>query len=214
MCCICIKASSLIAASVVGMALFTKVHGDDLTGMPYDDPKELIPACSSPSSPGAVGIISFQPMPGWSHGVLPALPYQLTPMGKKPVVATASVAKPSLAPPADASHPATTDDSTTKAKPSPAPENPALMAVSPFLQWIKANPQAAAVQAREQANSYHASSGTEGSPSGPGASNATISTPTSPSQNAYWLPPLIDTPTITAGSVGGSSAAIYSTPQR
>jgi len=89
-----------------------------------------------------------------------------------------------------------------------------MVTVSPFLQWIKTNPQAAAVQARQQAAGYQA-------PTAPGANsaNAAAVNGQSPagapggSEEPYWLPPLIGSADFGSSPVGGS-AAIYSTPQR
>jgi hypothetical protein len=88
-----------------------------------------------------------------------------------------------------------------------------MITVSPFLQWIQANPQAAATEARQQAGVYRPPIALPGGNVLPGAASA--------GANPYWLPPMIDTPEVNstgAGSSGptavGGSAAIYSTPQR
>lgn len=205
-----IKASFLILLSLFVMFTPNLMRGDDLTGLAKDDPKDLLPAPPVPASQ-PTGESMFAPMPGWTRlGAMPPLPDQLKPMGKKTVVATNTpppVIVP-LAPPKDTTPAVATQDTTAKPKtPATATEStPALIAVSPFLQWVKTNPQAAAAQAREQANSYHV-------PPTPAANGGTGNGPTGVTGDPYWLPPLIDSPDIIPGVVGGS-AAIYSTPQR
>jgi hypothetical protein len=133
-------------------------------------------------------------------------------MGKQVVLVTPPTPKPApLAPPKET--PPAPQETVAKAKPSPAPAetSPALIAVSPFLQWIKANPQSAAVEARQQANSYHAPSTSETSSTGGPSTPA--SGPTGPVEDPYWLPPLLDSASFGPQPVTGS-AAIYSTPQR
>ncbi len=201
------------------------VHADDLTGMAQDDPKDLYPAPAPQSSYVPNYNSGFLPLPSWARGVvMPPLPDVLKPMGKKAVLTTPPVPAPQpLAPPKD---PATTTVTVGKpivVTPTPAPApapNPALIAVSPFLDWIKANPQAAAEQARQQASSYQAvgdanaaaSTGTTTVPNPAPANggNAPVVAPPAP----YWMPPLIDTATFGTGTTTGSSAAIYTTPQR
>jgi hypothetical protein len=208
-----IKASLLILLSLFVMLPPSLVRGDDLTGLSQDDPKDLLPApqVSASQPTGPIGAGMFAPMPGWSRlGAMPPLPDQLKPMGKKTVVATntpPTVIAP-LAPPKDTTPVVSTQDTTAKPKtPAVATEStPALIAVSPFLQWVKTNPQAAAAQAREQANSYHV-------PPTPDANGGTGNGPAGVTGDPYWLPPLIDSPDIIPGATGGS-AAIYSTPQR
>lgn len=202
-----ISATSLILLTLFAMLLPNLVSGDDLTGLAQNDPKDLLPAPPvPPSQPTGGGL--FVPLPSWCRlSAMPPLPDQLKPMGKKTEVAT-NPTPPPLAPPKETTPPASTQEATVKAKTPPAaPEqSPALVAVSPFLQWVKTNPQAAAAQAREQANSYHVPpAGDAGSPGANGGPTG-ITDP-------YWLPPLIDSPDIVPGS-GGGSAAIYSTPQR
>ncbi len=194
-----LKASSLVLLALLLASSPRLMRGDDLTGLAQNDPKDLMPA-RSPSAPcPTTGPTLFVPLPNWARTVvMPPLPYQLTPMGRKPVVATASPAPTSLTPPPTSAPAVATE--TSKPKPAPAETtNPALMAVSPFLQWVKSNPQAAAAQARQQANSYKA---------GPGSSPDT-----NRNDDAYWLPPLIDSGDFSSKPVTGS-AAIYTTPQR
>jgi hypothetical protein len=177
--------------------------GDQYTGLAHDDPKDLLPPADP--CPASIGDVGFQPLPIWAgRATMPPLPAQLKPMGARPSVAvtpasaTASApapVSPSLAPPAETPLVATAPAASVKAPSAPAP-NPTLVAVSPFLQWIRANPQAAAVEARLQANNYH--------PPSPSAAPA--------SDSPYWLPPMIESDTGTG--TGGGSAAIYSTPQR
>jgi hypothetical protein len=83
----------------------------------------------------------------------------------------------------------------------PPPEPPALVAVSPFLEWIKDHPGNAATDAQKQAAAYQ-------SPAVPPNAPA----PAAPGSDPYWMPPLGESG---SGSITtGSGAAIYSTPQR
>ena len=213
-----VSAYSLIIVSVILIVISSRAHGDEATGAPQSDTKEISYTSAGPSQPNLAA--GFLAMPSWAHGVtMPALPYQLTPMGKKPVgvavtaksAVTASATPAPLAPPKEtealASPPESKD---TTAKPAPAPEPPALIAVSPFLQWIKSNPKAAD-EAREQA----AHSTAQAPPSPANGANTITAGPTANAnaQDPYWLPPLIDSADFSTGPVGGS-AAIYSTPQR
>jgi hypothetical protein len=202
----------LIALLVV--LLCNPADGDDLTGQAQDDPKDLAP--TPPPAPCAPTGMMFQEMPAWSRdAVMPPLPDTLKPMGKKVVVNTVPPTPAPLAPPKDAASAPEVTVAKPVATPPPAPApSPALIAVSPFLQWIQSNPQAAS-QARQQASAYQAPAPT--TPAGNGTSGnaaapATAATPTGPT-DPYWLPPLIDTAPF-GGQTGGSSAAIYVTPQR
>jgi hypothetical protein len=207
---------------IFSLAVVKPVSADDLTGSPHDDPKDFVPPSIQESSPQQIGASAFQPMPYWAHDAsMPPLPQALKPMGTKvAVLTTPPVPAPSLAPPKDSNSSTVEVEKprvvTPMPKTVPAP-NPALVAVSPFLEWIKSNPQAAAEQARQQASAYQAgadsnapapASGTNPNP----APNAPA--PASASAAPYWMPPLIDASQFGTGSVGGSSAAIYSTPQR
>jgi hypothetical protein len=200
--------TAVIAAFFLfAISLFSLVRGDEFTGQAQDDPKDLLPAPVS-QPPPAEGS-AFLPLPYWSRGaIMPPLPVQLKPMGTKTAVAV-TTPPPSLAPPKETSPaPASAETLVAKTKPAPSAHetDPTLIAVSPFLAWIKANPQAAAAQARQQANGYHAPAATY-----PGASG--VNPATAPSDNPYWLPPLIDSADFSSGAPGGS-AAIYSRPQR
>ncbi len=213
-----ITASFLTLLSLLLMLPPTPLRGDDLTGLPQDDPKDLL--TFSAARPQASGVTSFLAMPSWSRVVtMSPLPDQLKPLGKKITVAAspapAPPALPKEAPPAAPAPTATA--SKEKTSPAPAETSPTLIAVSPFLEWIKANPQAAAAEARQQANSYHAPS-----TSAPGSSSGTASTggagsagsgPSGNMEDPYWLPPLLDSADSDPRSVAGS-AAIYQTPQR
>jgi len=228
-----ISAYSLIIFSLFLIVLSNLAHADDLTGLPLDDPKDLQP--TAPQTPVAsyqsqsTGGIAFQPLPSWSRGAaMPPLPYQLKPMGKKPVVEVTppTPAPEPLAPPKDTTQttPSAPAPTVAREKPAPAPAaadtNPALITVSPFLQWIKSNPQAAA-QARQQANSYQAA--TPPAPDAGSTNNAGNNSATGNTGNVvagsttgdepYWLPPLIDASDFETRPVTGS-AAIYQTPQR
>jgi hypothetical protein len=218
-----VSAYSLVIVSVCLIIISSMAHGDEMGGQSQDDTKDMISYTRSGSDPlpptGEPSVTSsaplFLPMPTWAHGAsLPALPYQLTPMGKKPVVVAASASAPvpePLEPPKDtASTAPPPEPKETAPKPVPAPEAPALIAVSPFLQWIKSNPKAAD-EAREEA-----SHPTAQTPTGPTTGANVITAGPNGNTNApdpYWLPPLIDSAEFSAGPVGGS-AAIYSTPQR
>ncbi len=207
------RATSLIMLSLFVLTLFFSARGDELTGLPVDDPKDLAPAPPvSQQQFVASNVSAFLPMPIWSKGVImPPLPDQLKPMGKKSLAASASAPTPAVVQPvrqADIAPTTVGPDGTAVAGKKPDSEK--MITVSPFLQWIKANPQAAADEAKQQAAAYHAAPGASGAGSppstGPGA-------PAPTSDDNYWLPPLIDQSVLPTGPVGGS-AAIYSKPQR
>jgi len=220
-----VSAYSLVIVSIFLVIISSIAHGDEMTGTPQEDTKEMSYTTSGvgisyttagPSQPSLTP--GFLSMPGWAHTPsMAALPYQLTPMGKKPVVTTTSspsVDTLTLAPPKETvtppAPPPETKETVEKPAPATAPEAPALIAVSPFLQWIKSNPKAAE-EAREQANRT-----TPQTPaSAPNSANTTTAGPAgnTNSQDPYWLPPLIDSAEFGTAPVGGS-AAIYSTPQR
>jgi len=194
------------------------VLADDLTGMPHDDPKDLLPPPAQEATSSSFDT-GFLPMPSWARGaVMPPLPQALKPMGKKVVVLTTPpVAAPEpLAPPKEGAPSTVIVAKPTLVTPAPA-STPALIAVSPFLEWIKANPQAAAEQARQQANTYTAGSDanvaapTTNANSNGNAPGAGVTA--APAPAPYWLPPLIDSaPFVT--STNGSSDAFFTTPQR
>jgi hypothetical protein len=196
---------SAIVLSIL-IASLSCARADDLTGLPVDDPKDLLPAPPAPVQPTAPTGSLFAPMPGWARGItLGPLPDKLQPMGRS-TTASPAPQTPSLTPPKDTTSPTTT--TTTAAAPKPASSDPDMVTVSPFLQWIKANPQAAAAAARQQAESYHAGPPPE---NGPGGANAAARN--NPQDDAYWMPPLIDSADFGSSAVTGS-AAIYSRPQR
>jgi len=204
-------------------AIQNSARADDLTGMAQDDAKELLPpAAQAPAGPCYNP--GFLPLPSWAHGsVMPPLPDVLKPMGKKAVLTTPPVpASAPLAPPKDNEKPTVVVAKPTVVTPAPTP-SPALIAVSPFLDWIKANPQAAAEQARQQASAYQAGDPTgaivaappaNSAPNTNGNTSGTVPVVVGPAP--YWMPPLIDTAPFTSnsGNISGSGAAIYSTPQR
>ena len=189
------------------------VCADDLTGMPHDDPKDLLPAPAQQAASSPTSDNGFLPLPSWARGaVMPPLPQALKPMGKKvAVLTTPPVAAPQpLAPPKDSTPATVIVAKPTPVAPAPPAQTPALIAVSPFLEWIKANPQTAAEQARQQASTYTAGSdanaaapttnanaapNTTGNPPGAGA-------PAAPPPPPYWLPPLIDTAPFGPGEHG------------
>jgi hypothetical protein len=200
--------------------LLNFARADDLTGMAQDDAKDLLPpAAQAPSGPCYNS--GFLPMPSWARGVtMPPLPAVLTPMGRKAVLTTPPVPAPApLAPPKDEDKPTVVVARPTVVTPAPAP-SPNLIAVSPFLDWIRANPQAAADQARQQAGAYSAvdpSGAVVAAPTPNAAPNTTTTAPVIVAPPApYWMPPLIDAAPIVSnpGNISGSGAAIYSTPQR
>jgi hypothetical protein len=203
-----VSAYSLVVGSILLIVFSSLLKADDLTGLSDNDPKDLMPAPrqSAPKCLSSSDLL-FQPLPTWTHNVtMTTMPYQLTPFGRKPISLTNARPTPnSLTPPKDGASTATTAPVTPK--PTPAAENPALVAVSPFLQWVRANPQAAAAQARQQANGYQPAP--NGAPAAPGAAAPTGAPVV---EDPYWLPPLIDSSTFTTGS--GGSSATYSTPQR
>jgi len=197
----------LIALLIV--VLSKPADGDDLTGLTQEDPKELGPA----QAPAQSTDMGFQPLPTWARGaVMPPLPDALKPMGKKVVVMTTPPTPASGASSRETPSAPVVTAAVLKPAPASAPApSPALVAVSPFLQWIQANPQAAAAQARQQANAYHASS-TSNAGSSATVTSPTGNTPAGSATDPYWLPPLIDTAPF--GAQSGGSAAIYETPQR
>jgi hypothetical protein len=202
--------TSEVAAMMIVVAFSAIARADDLTGLSQDDPKDLYAAQPAPCQPS--GALLFVPMPSWARGVvMPPLPDQLRPMGKKPVVAAARTPSPVEVPKPPSTPALTTTDTVPKDKPAPIADNPTLMAVSPFLQWIKSNPQAAALQARQQANSYRQPTPAGTVPNSAGSSNPGS---TGTGGDPYWLPPLIDSGDFGSKTVTGGSAAIYSTPQR
>jgi len=203
-------------------AVLNFLRADDLTGMAQDDAKDLLPPSAQTSSAPCYNP-GFLPMPSWARGVvMPPLPAVLTPMGRKVVLTTPPTPAPApLAPPKDADKSTVVVAKPTVVTPATAP-SPNLIAVSPFLDWIKANPQAAAEQARQQAGAYSAvdPSGAIVAAPTPNANAAPNNSGTVPVVVAppapYWMPPLIDAAPIVSnpGNISGSGAAIYSTPQR
>jgi len=210
------NSSALILIALLVVISPAASRADDLTGLPMDDPKDLRP--SPPSSYSApTGSCLFLPMPRWSRGVvMPPLPDQLMPMGGKTAIAITTNKTPPLAPPKDEVTTVTTTASssngtTTSTKAATDNSNQAMIAVSPFLQWIKSNPQVAAEQARQQAESYRTPAMSSANPpSEPGAGNSGTQ---GADANPYWLPPLIDSSDFGPQPAGGS-AAIYEKPQR
>jgi len=194
-------------------------RADALTGESQDDAKDLLPpsaqATAAPS--GSCDSVDFLPLPHWARDVVMSpLPDVLKPMGRKAVLTTPPVPAPApLSPPTDNSGSTVVVGKPLVVTPGPAAPSPALIAVSPFLDWIKANPQAAAEKARLQAGAYQAAA----DPTAAGASATTTpgangSAPVVVAPTPYWMPPLIDSATFGNSNVSGSSAAIYSTPQR
>jgi hypothetical protein len=211
---------SRIICFCFSLAVLNIARADDLTGMAQDDAKDLLPpAAQTPSVPCYNS--GFLPMPSWARGVaMGPMPAVLSPMGKKAVLTTPPTAAPApLAPPKDEDKPTVVVAKPTVVAPAPAP-SPNLIAVSPFLDWIKANPQAAADQARQQAGAYSAadpSGAIVATPAPNAAPNTTTTAPVIVAPPApYWMPPLIDAAPIVSnpGNISGSGAAIYSTPQR
>jgi hypothetical protein len=208
--------------AILALAGMKFAHADALTGEMQDDAKDLLPPSAQPppSTPACGDGVDFVPLPRWARGVvLGPTPDVLKPMGRKVVLTVPPTPAPEpLAPPKD------NGSTVVVGKPlvvipgpaTPPAPSPALIAVSPFLDWIKANPQAAAEKARLQAGTYQAAAD-------PNAT-ASTSTTTLPGVNGagpavvapapYWMPPLIDSASFGNGNVNGSSAAIYSTPQR
>jgi len=206
-----------IACLCFSLAVLNFARANDLTGEAQDDVKDLMP----PQAPApCYNSTGFLPMPAWARGVnMGPMPWVLSPMGKKPVVATTPAPAP-LSPPKE-DKPAVAVAKPAVVTPAPAP-NPNLIAVSPFLDWIKANPQGAAEQARQQAGTYSATDASgaivAAPPATPNAApNSTGTVPVVVAPPApYWMPPLIDAAPIVSnpGNISGQGAAIYSTPQR
>jgi hypothetical protein len=214
-------------------------RADDLTGQPHDDPKDLLPAPAQASNCPESDTSGFLPLPSWARdAVMPPLPAVLKPNGKLAVLTTPPKAAPLTPPPAKDEVTANvivekpTPAPAAPAPAAPAPQPTALIAVSPFLDWIKANPHEAAQQARQEAGSYAAGSDASPaapiSPVSPSSGNAQAGTgpvvgavvapagPGGPAVTPYWMPPLVDTAPFgsSGGNMVGSSAAIYTTPQR
>jgi len=209
-----VNAPPLVLLSFLVLFLPGLARGDDLTGTPQRDPKDSLSL--SANRPPMAGAISFLPLPSWSRvAALSPLPDQLKPLGKVAVLVTPPTAAPAPLAPSKETPPASPAPavaaSKEKTSPAPAETSPALIAVSPFLQWIKANPQAAATEARQQANGYHAPSAS--APGSPGSTASAGAGTTGITDDPYWLPPLIDSADNSPRSVAGS-AAIYQTPQR
>jgi hypothetical protein len=199
------------AGLILALAMFAApddARADAATGL-ADDPKDM----SSSSTTTEVMTMSspFLPLPGWSKfEKMPPLPDQLTPLGKK------TVAPAAVTPVIARKDPGESTPAVFVPKPKDVPvvnNNPTLMAVSPFLQWIQAHPKDAGAQARKQAEVYNAAP--------PAAASGTAPAAAAGSDSPYWMPPLIDSgdtaplggsSSTTTGS--GGSAAIYSTPQR
>lgn len=186
------KAAGAILLFLILTLAFARA-GDD-TGLPGDDPKDVGPANSEASTTSSTNCVSdmFVPIPAWSRFVkMPPLPEVLTPMGKSPT----------LSKPRPAALAETKPDGAPPPKPAPKPQapkpDPDLVAISPFLQWVKDHPDAAA-QARKQAAA-------DAPPVSP--------TPVNPAAGGdpYWMPPMIDG-SGTDDLQGGS--ATYSRPQR
>ena len=196
-----IKAAGLVLCLLSGGL----AHADESTGLPLDDPKDLHAYSTTTRITRINYAQPFIPMPQWAQArfdKMPPLPDQLKPMGKKP--APAVTAAPTPAPNAAPVTPMVV----TAGKPKTADVNPTLIAVSPFLQWIKDHPKDAAAEAQKQASSYRAPAGSSGN----GGS----------SDDPYWMPPLDSsdnssgpsTENSSASSTVTHSAAIYSSPQR
>jgi len=200
------------ARFVLALALFLAVpaaRADDGTGLP-EDPKDA----SSTHNEVMTMSSPFLPLPGWSRfEKMPPLPEQLTPLGKKaPVVAEVTPVVPRK-------DPGEVAPAVSIPKPKEIPvvnPNPTLVAVSPFLEWIKDHPAQAAEQARKEASAYNPAP----NPPAPATSSASATAGTGSSRSPYWMPPLIDSsdttapPSSTSTTTTGSSAAIYSTPQK
>ena len=163
--------------------------------MAQEDPKDL----REPRDSADDHASAFLSLPAWSsYTKMPPLPDQLKPLGRKPLIVSTRSPSPASATPSPA----------VAAAVAPAPQhphvsdsNPTLIAVSPFLEWIKDHPTQAAAQAHKEADAYRAN------PAPATTANA----------SPYWMPPIDETPETTVAqptTTTGSSAAIYSTPQR
>ncbi len=178
------------------------LHGDEYTGLAQNDPKDMYPYRTEVVHTQTVS--AFQPLPGWSrYGGMPALPDQLQPLGRKIVVASTAPLNPPKPAPAVSPISASTP---IKPPASLPPDNPALIAVSPFLQWIKSDPLAAS-EARKQAKAYQET---------PPPAAATDASGAHPTEDPYWLPPMTEQNETSSDSgnkpVTGSSAT-FSQPQ-
>jgi len=195
-------------------------HADQYTGMQDDDDaKGMVQLRQMPGTE----TIAFLPLPSWAHiKAMSPMPDVLSPNGKKVVVQVtppAPAPHQPLAPPKEeetASSEISAEAAAAKSVPTPAippASDNALIAVSPFLEWVRANPATAAAQARAAAGNYQAQT----TPA-PAAGSTGSSAPAPAGAPApYWLPPMLDTtaaPILYSNQTPGSSAAIYSTPQR
>lgn len=200
-----VSAFTLLIGSAFLIIISSLAHADD-SELPVKYDAKDITMVSGPAVP--TGQL-FLPMPNWSKSpALATTPWQLTPNGTRPAVVAAATHAPMSPPKEPMTTPVTEQAKEVVAKPAPAPEPPALMAVSPFLQWVKSNPKAAD-DARTQA------AANAPAPTVPATANTIVAGPNgaSNSQDPYWLPPMIDSSNFGSGPVTGS-AAIYSTPQR
>jgi hypothetical protein len=175
---------------VLLLVSFGLAHADDATVLPQGDPKDMSSEQAQAPAPCPVSDF-FLPIPSWSHFTkMPPLPEQLTPLGH-----SLAIAKPSPAAVAE-TKPDAAPMPKPAVKPKPVAPDPTMMAVSPFLQWVKDHPDEAATQARKQAQTYSAA---------PAAAAG-------PSLDPYWMPPMIDNAGAPPPVTG--SAAIYSRPDR
>src|ERR1700691_4678322 len=77
------KRSAILLSALFVLPMLARA--DQYTGVPEDDPKELLPLHAAPGS--SDGVVGFLPLPNWAHVVtLPPLPDVLKPYGKKSVV--------------------------------------------------------------------------------------------------------------------------------
>ena len=201
------------AAAVAGalaVLLFSigLAHGDENTGTPAD-PKEMV---TSDQDAGCSTDITFLPLPSWASAKMPPLPGQLTPMGTptilhKPSPAAVAETKPDT-PPMPKKLPQVYPLASSKDPAPAANDSPALMAVSPFLQWIKDHPAGSRDPGRARKPTVIV-------PARP--LRAAAASRPGPGASPYWMPPMIDSSPVAAvqaGESGNGSAAIYSTPQR
>jgi hypothetical protein len=205
------------AGFVLALALALAAHqarADASTGL-ADDPKDMSYQ-STTTTTTTTDVMSmsspFLPLPSWSRfEKMPPLPDQLKPLGKKPAEPVPLATTPVIL----RKDPGEQTPSVFIPKPKDIPvvnNNPTLIAVSPFLQWVKDHPKDATAQARKEAAIYN-----------PQAPVAGANAPNSEggSGSPYWMPPLVDSGDTTAPASSsstttgnGGSAAIYSTPQR
>ena len=205
------------------LAVTSLVRADDLTGMAQDDPQDLYPAPAA-QTPSYVPCYNsgFLPLPSWARGVvMPPLPDVLTPMGKKVVLTTPPVPAPVAQTPADSETRSRRLLSLCRSRPSSPAPNPAFdcrLALPRLDQGQSRRPPPigrASRPAHIRRGAMRMSPSSTGTTPAPNATPNTTAAPRRCSARA-----VLDAAAhrrrdrFGTGTTTGSSAAIYSTPQR